>query len=232
MSAARTIQQYTNKPSEFFPERAFVQRVYGEEDTIPSYEDYADGRLPMERTKTPTGATGTDMVLFQRGQSRRVDVVLDWLVRSCCSQALMENTDLIQENGAFPAMQSGNLRALQVLVHASSKDRSKIIESYTFTIQYVRDAENRRVPAGIEVGRLDPDIDAVTVGETSRAVQQLVRQINDFCELMPRLPSEYIARCFATIETLLTLSRQTLCLDGLAAQPGERHPRRLDCRHF
>lgn len=87
-------------------------------------------------------------------------------------------------------MRSGNLRALQIFVHADPQDRTRVIESYTFTVKYMRNADNQQIPAGIEVGRIDAE--PVTVGATSRELQQLVKQINLLCDNLPQLPSKSV----------------------------------------
>ena len=55
--------------------------MYGEGDDIPRYEDYAAGRLPKERSAFTSSSPGMNMQLLLRGKSRRVDMMLDWLVR-------------------------------------------------------------------------------------------------------------------------------------------------------
>ena len=79
-----------------------------------------------------------------------------------------------------------------MLVHADAQDRSQVIESYTFTVRYVRDADNQQVPAGIEVGASGSE--PVTTGAVSRTLQGLIRQINELCEPLPQLPSKYTSR--------------------------------------
>lgn len=131
-----------------------------------------------------------------------------------------------QEYGAFPAINSGNLRALHVFVHADPIDRSQVIESYTFTVRYIRDTENQQVPTGIELGKTGSE--TVTVGATSSAVQDLIRQINGLCEHLPQLPS----RCKSPFKNRLSLTqnRQALRFDGIDIQRGQQCPGWMDSR--
>lgn len=79
---------------------------------------------------------------------------------------------------------------MHVFVHADPTDRSQVIESYTFTVKYVHDADFRQVAAGIELGK--PGSEAVTVGATSSALQELLRHINNLCEGLPQLPRMWL----------------------------------------
>jgi len=47
-------------------------------DKIPSYKDYAAGKLNKDTDKRVTPATL--MPILRRGRSKRVDMFLDWLV--------------------------------------------------------------------------------------------------------------------------------------------------------
>lgn len=66
----------------FFAEKAFSKQLYEMSSRVPSYRDYADGKLPE-----PSGVLQTTMEVLRRGRSQRADMFLDWLVRSlgtCC----------------------------------------------------------------------------------------------------------------------------------------------------
>lgn len=45
---------------------------------VPSYRDYANGKLPPKRS----GVAQTVMQVLRRGRSQRADMFLDWLVSS------------------------------------------------------------------------------------------------------------------------------------------------------
>ena len=152
----------------FFAEKAFDQQVYDMDDKIHPYEAYAAGQLAKDRS----GAKGpaTVMQVLRRGRSRRVDVFLDWL-----------------EKGAFAALKAGNLRALQVYVHADPNDREKVLETYTFTIKYTEDAQSGKALAGLE---MDSPGAMVSVQATNSALQTLLRQVMDTCEALPELPEK------------------------------------------
>lgn len=73
-----------------------------------------------------------------------------------------------------------------MFVHADPDDRSKVIETYTFTVKYQANAENNPTPAAIEIGTSDDE--SVTVGATSHALQHLLQEILKLCESLPILP--------------------------------------------
>lgn len=92
----------------------------------------------------------------------------------------------IQEDGAFAALKSGNLRALQIYVHADPRDRQKVIETYTFTIKYSNLEDHTRTPAGIELNA--PGNPLVGVHATNAALQSFFREMMDLCGTLPDLP--------------------------------------------
>jgi len=173
-----------NVNSEFFPEKAYIQRAYDISDAIPTYEAYAAGRLPS--TSAPATKSRTFIPLLQRKKSRRVDLFLDWLVSAHLPTGHEGSLTRYQENATFPAIASGNLEALQVLVHADPDDRAKVIEAYTFTVQYTRSDEASRVPAGVTMG--SPAGEVTSVGATNVALQTSLREIKKLCESLPYLP--------------------------------------------
>ncbi|TKA78562.1 hypothetical protein B0A55_02804 [Friedmanniomyces simplex] len=152
----------------FFAEKFFDKQVYRMADHIQPYEDYAAGNIAHD------GGNGsepvTPMQVMRRGRGKRADTFLDWL-----------------EKGAFTALQAGHLRALQVYVHTDPLDRSKVIEMYTFTIKYDKDAENRRTPSGLEFDA--PGDQLVSVEATNLAFQTLLNQLYAVCDRLPALPA-------------------------------------------
>ena len=116
----------------FFPDKAFEERFYEMSEKLPSYADYAAGKL----TKDELEATSpkTKMQILRRGRSRRADMFLDWL-----------------EQGVFKAIEDGNFQALQVYIHPDDNDRQRVIEQYTFAIKYLRDNDGGRILTGMEM---------------------------------------------------------------------------------
>lgn len=72
----------------FFSEKVFDTQAYAAHERLPSYREYADGKLP----DIPKGSTRphTTMQVLRRGRSKRVDTFLDWLVMfpGCCETCL------------------------------------------------------------------------------------------------------------------------------------------------
>lgn len=92
----------------------------------------------------------------------------------------------IQENGAFAALKTGNLRALQIYVHADPKDRQKVLETYTFTVKYSSHEDHSKTPTGIELNA--PGNPLVSVQATNAALQSFFRETMDLCGTLPDLP--------------------------------------------
>ncbi|KAK3724805.1 hypothetical protein LTR37_000853 [Vermiconidia calcicola] len=154
----------------FFADKAFEHQVYPIGDNIYSYEDYAGGKLP-QNVKTKNDSS-TKMQVLRRGRSRRVDMFLDWL-----------------EHGAFAALKAGNLKSLEIYVHADPQYRERVIETYTFNINYLSQRSDDGEPlAGIEMN--GPGTAPVTVAATNGALQLLLRQVMKFCNPLPELPEK------------------------------------------
>ncbi|KAK4978192.1 hypothetical protein LTR42_002570 [Elasticomyces elasticus] len=170
---------------EFFSEKVFERQLYEMADHIHSYEDYAAGKLAKHKHEAAEPAI--TMCILKRGCGKRADLFLDWLVRiyASCTRPYIDKK---QEKGAFTALQAGNLRALQVYVHADKKDRTKVIEMYTFTIKYGKDGENGMTPNGLELD--SPGNELVTVEATNQALQTLLHQLCAMCERLPALPEQ------------------------------------------
>lgn len=62
--------------SSFFADKAFSEQFYEMSSSIPSYRDYANGKLTNPRM----GTKQTTMQVLRRGRSQRADMFLDWLV--------------------------------------------------------------------------------------------------------------------------------------------------------
>ncbi|RMX83506.1 hypothetical protein D0869_05259 [Hortaea werneckii] len=151
-----------------FSDKVFDEQFYVTGDHVHSYADYAAAKLPKRSPRD--GTTATKMQVLRRGRSKRVDQFLDWL-----------------EKGAFVALKAGNLKALQLYVHADEDDRRRVIETYTFTIQYSKNATDEKSVARIELDSPGAKIDVRT---TNMSLQVLLRQIDAMCGQLPNLPEK------------------------------------------
>nr|OQO24264.1 hypothetical protein B0A51_10124 [Rachicladosporium sp. CCFEE 5018] len=154
---------------DLFPSKAFDNRYYEMRDDVLPYEDFASANMPEDGKKA--AKPHTKLPVLRRGRSRRADKFLDWL-----------------ENSAFNEIDSGNLRAVEVLVNVDPKQRTAVLETYTFTIQYSDPVAAKRVPIGVHMGK--PLTPSATVQSTNKALQTLVRGINTMCKDMPELPNK------------------------------------------
>ncbi|OQO11242.1 hypothetical protein B0A48_05498 [Cryoendolithus antarcticus] len=152
-----------------FPSKAFDDRYYEMRDDVLPYEDFASANMPDDGKKA--ARPHTKLPVLRRGRSRRADKFLDWL-----------------ENGAFSEIEPGNLRAVEILLNVDPKQRTAVLETYTFTIQYSDPAAAKRVPIGVHMGK--PLTPSATVQSTNKALQMLVRGIDTMCKDMPELPKK------------------------------------------
>ncbi|KAK4554686.1 hypothetical protein LTR86_008188 [Recurvomyces mirabilis] len=151
-----------------FAEKTFDTQVYDMAQDVHSYKDYAAGKLA--RKASQANPPHTVMRILRRGRSRRADKFLDWL-----------------EKGAFVAIKAGHLHALQVYVHGDPEDRSKVLETYTFTFKYsVTDADRVNV-TGVE---LDTPGSLISLQATNTAFQSMVRRLMAMCPTLPELPAQ------------------------------------------
>jgi hypothetical protein len=112
----------------------------------------------------------TEIRVLRRGRSKRADLFLDWL-----------------EDGAFTALKTGHLHALQVYVHTDPDNRARVIEAYTFTISYHHG--NGQDPAVSGLVLDSPGSPPVSVQASNQALQQMLRHLMSTCERLPELPS-------------------------------------------
>lgn len=78
---------------------------------------------------------------------------------------------------------------MHILVHTDPEDRQKVVESYTFTIKYHLNQENRQTIAGLEVE--SPTGPPLTVEATNAALQEILRDLMRICQHLPDLPGMY-----------------------------------------
>lgn len=156
-------------------------------DKIPPYEDYASATLVKDYASAKHPATF--LRVLRRGRSRRVDAFNDWLVSlSAVLSVTQQLTDSEQENAAFPALKEGNLRALQVLVHADSKDRSNVLETYTLTVQYPSAHRSASDTLGVAFTMGKDSVPSSSIANVS--LQELLRKLLRLLETMPKLPGQ------------------------------------------
>lgn len=91
-----------------------------------------------------------------------------------------------QESGPFVALKDGTLRALQIYVHAEPNNRSKVIETYNFTIKYGPRDESEQTFASIDLDFHTSTPLSVAVG--NGALQHFFRSVYELCEPLPILP--------------------------------------------
>ncbi len=85
-------------------------------------------------------------------------------------------------------LQELNLKALVVYVHPVY-DRTKVLETYTFTIKYSDEDYQDQAISGLEIE--GPDGRRSTIGLTSAAVLYVFRVITEVCEGLPTLTGAF-----------------------------------------
>ncbi|GAB7327766.1 hypothetical protein MBLNU13_g11577t2 [Cladosporium sp. NU13] len=153
---------------ELFPEKAFEYRYYEMRETPLPYKDFAAARMPSFKSEADPHSTKLPVLLRKR--SKRADLFLDWL-----------------EKGVFPELDSGELRAVQLLIHPDKKSRDTVLETYTFTIHYTVSEDGRRTPSGLAASSYGRP--AATTKATNIALQQLLRSVDSLCQDLPALPN-------------------------------------------
>jgi meiosis-specific protein HOP1 len=167
-----------------FPDRAFVQRRYEMRDTVIPYTEYAAARMPSVNDDAEMPYTNVPILI--RDHSRRADVFLDWLV-SGDRTSQWHSTNASQEKGAFPELESGDLRAVQILIHPDRKRRDEVLETYTFIVRYVVAEDGRRTPSAVVTEA--PENQGATTSSAHAALQELLRNVDRLCDDLPQLPS-------------------------------------------
>ncbi|KAF2841956.1 DNA-binding protein [Patellaria atrata CBS 101060] len=149
-----------------FPEFCFDEQGYETSDIHVSYRDFAAGRV---LTKKKPGRKGTSFRVLRRGRLESVDMFLNWL-----------------EIGAFEALKKNALRALQLSIFEDASNPSQVMESYTFTFSYRKDAQNNNELIGLDMQSSSGEI--VTVRTAQHSLQMFVRRIITLCNTLPDLP--------------------------------------------
>lgn len=102
----------------------------------------------------------------------------------------------MKEGGAFSALKTGDLQALQVYVHPDIDARERVLETYTFKIKYTDHDEHGRQLAGL--GLDSPSSSYVSVGATNASLQDFFRELIDVCKELPDLPgtTRFVRKAF------------------------------------
>lgn len=77
-------------------------------------------------------------------------------------------------------------------MHADPTSRERVIETYTFTIKYHKDARDGKTLASLDID--GPGNPLVSVQATNSALQSLLRQIMDISAGLPELPGAHSAQ--------------------------------------
>ncbi|KAF2493327.1 hypothetical protein BU16DRAFT_583445 [Lophium mytilinum] len=163
-----------------FTEGCFDEQWYANGNSHWPYEDYATGNYLPEHSSSQASAKdkgksepkhkGTCMRVLRRGRNTAVDTLLDWL-----------------ENGAFDALKRGHLRAIQLNIFEDADNPSNVVETYTFTFNYVRSPDRSVAVVGIEM--TGPNSESVTIKNAKYAMQMFIRRLMTLCSTLPDLPS-------------------------------------------
>lgn len=95
---------------------------------------------------------------------------------------------IVQENGAFDALQQRILQAVQFTIVASPQSPEKVLESYTFTVMYNRDGNDKLQPHGLSAEI--PHGGTTEIGTVQRDLSVFVKRVVSICERLPPLPGE------------------------------------------
>ncbi|KAK5174176.1 uncharacterized protein LTR77_001256 [Saxophila tyrrhenica] len=152
-------------------DKAYDMQEYDSTATIQPYDEYASGRAALTRRRSTQRSA--KLQVLRRGRSKRVDLLLDWLR---------------QEHGAFPALQAGNLRSMEIHVHTDPEHPERVVETYTFKIRYAPRPKGGQLLAGVQLE--GPGGSSASVGATNEALKGLLRQLIAHCADLPDLPSK------------------------------------------
>ena len=90
----------------------------------------------------------------------------------------------------FSALKAGTLSSVQICIHPDPQDRSKVVECYTFTVEYLTRADGSEIPTGL---RMDSPKDSLAlVAATSSALQKLLVDVVNLCQKLPKLPGQSV----------------------------------------
>lgn len=95
-------------------------------------------------------------------------------------------------------LESGQLRAVQVLVHPASESRNEVLETYTFTIHYTTSEKGERTPSGLATSA-SKHVTFLS-DATNTSLQQLFRKVADMCNDLPALPCKQYHIFYATTD--------------------------------
>jgi len=85
-------------------------------------------------------------------------------------------------------LRSGGLQALRISVHPDARDRKKIVEQYTFKINYLSHTKDAPISMGLDFD--GPSASQITVEAVNSALQEFIRNLIKLCNTLPELPSK------------------------------------------
>ncbi|RPB23270.1 DNA-binding protein [Terfezia boudieri ATCC MYA-4762] len=154
------------------PEESFEEVRYGGPDCpLTSYNWFANSEEPeSNRTSVKDAAQGTRMKRLKRGYSSEADQLLNWL-----------------EQGIFEALRRGYLKAVQLAIYVDPAQPDVITEAYTFSFAYRMGPDGTPdAPTGFNVK--DNQGNEITVAETSKNIQQVMRRMIVITQNLPTIP--------------------------------------------
>ncbi|KAF8425920.1 HORMA domain-containing protein [Tirmania nivea] len=154
------------------PEESFEEVRYGRPDCpLTSYNWFANGEeTESNRSSVKDAVQGTRMKRLKRGYSSEADQLLNWL-----------------EQGIFEALRKGYLKAVQLAIYVDPAQPDVITEAYTFSFAYrMRPDGTPDAPTGFNVK--DSQGNEITVAETSKNIQQVMRRMIVITQNLPTIP--------------------------------------------
>lgn len=82
------------------------------------------------------------------------------------------------------------MQALQLLIHTNAEERDKVIETYTFTVNYHDLSDGSQSATGLKLDSSSKSV--TTVSTASEDLQSLLRSVIDLCEDLPSLPGLFL----------------------------------------
>ncbi|KAF1984222.1 HORMA-domain-containing protein [Aulographum hederae CBS 113979] len=149
-----------------FPQRCFADRPWSNDNANCSYEDFMAGS-PDSNKKTDRGFTLK--VMLQR-ENHNADTFLEWL-----------------EKGAFDALKKKYLHAIQLTIFEDPNAPTEVIETYTFTINYITNDGDGPSLQNVSFQGLHGE--TVTVKNVRYALAAFTRKLIALCNSLPDLPA-------------------------------------------
>ncbi|KAJ9618666.1 hypothetical protein H2203_008870 [Taxawa tesnikishii (nom. ined.)] len=191
-----------------FSEKCFDQQYFAESDGPLSYERYSTDTSPVHSSRKSKRGVGT--TVLKKGRSRRVDELLEILVR-LNRERQADRTEFffsLQESGVFDALKLRVLRALQLSLLADPEKPSNVLETWTFNIRYGKTTTEGRPLQGLELHNSQGGM--VQADAVRKELVSFIRKVLALCNTLPELPDRrfltltlfYVDDCDANYEPL------------------------------